>query len=1011
MTLPIVMAGADRRTHALRAQLQDLMALMRDDATPAELARIYAVSVTANRAANLRAMAISQVPFRVVDRRGEVQEQHPLNALFRDNAGLYDLLLRTELTLCFWGHNVIVKQRMMNRRVYGLRWINPKIYTRDIDLYEGLRGFRLWGGQRDDWGGYIPRHDAVFMIHNVDFDDDFGGVSPAEAAFDQAGIETEAALTAVWFLRNRAVPAALLQPEENAAPSESDARWLRNLLQSVIKGARNAGKTIVSPHRWEWVQLQQQFDEIGMGELTDDAREAIAMAFGVPLDLILPTSSTYAELYQSTQNWRRDFVKSRCRWYADQFTAQVAREFGDDIQLEPAFDAVFEEDEKANTDVANQQLQGGYLTLYDAQVKAGHPKPDERLKDIYLISGQPVHVDTLIKQANSLMPVAVLPGTSPSSTPLLPSPNGDDGAPVNLDSTAGLNGAQITAALEILSGVKAGTTAPTVAYELLVALGIESGRAQRMVDETEQQPGLAAGNGAARSAPEDGNGEDEPSSDEDWLPDEVFKELRDCVRVVGRRGAEYAFQAEHLPVDVVALVRLLVATGAEDEEIMTAARNHVQTQRHAIKAYGDVEATYRATLYDLIRSAFARQVSRQQFGDLGRIEIEKAFESAFLEGVNEAGVATDTMTEAEASFVHQLALAERRNWTRLANRVYKELVAIQGRIEETRAELEKATDPDEQERLRAELLELKRELISARDDTLQNINLWAQGLRRIYAQGQLSGKRNQMLRWDLDPAKENCRTCRAAHGQIHRASDWGRRNLHPGSEVLECVSSAGGVPVCGCGFTTTDERARGRLDRIPLFAPAERRFGLKASYGEPSGSVVLYLDEIQEVLAVQEAQIDAHDVLDNVRWMPADYLHLTLAHSPLVDELPFQEIFEAVTADGVPSFTLRATEVDVFGDDDTRAIVLHVEVDDALRALQRRIVEEFENREIPLSQYSAPEQWRPHITLGYEEARTEWSGPHQVAATSTTRRLAFSRGDYRDEHVTEPEQGVVADAV
>lgn len=58
------------------------------------------------------------------------------------------------------------------------------------------------------------------------------------------------------------------------------------------------------------------------------------------------------------------------------------------------------------------------------------------------------------------------------------------GAPSNLDTTAGLNGAQINAVLDVLDSLTQGTTAPGVAAELLVAVGISADRAQRMVDET-----------------------------------------------------------------------------------------------------------------------------------------------------------------------------------------------------------------------------------------------------------------------------------------------------------------------------------------------------------------------------------------------------------------------------------------------------------------------------------------------------------------------------------------------
>jgi hypothetical protein len=88
-------------------------------------------------------------------------------------------------------------------------------------------------------------------------------------------------------------------------------------------------------------------------------------------------------------------------------------------------------------------------------------------------------------------------GFSPTAFPAkgpAETPSGNEGAPVNVDSTEGLNGAQITAALEILHGLEAGTTAPTVASELLMALGISPERVDRMVNATVHRMGLGASN-------------------------------------------------------------------------------------------------------------------------------------------------------------------------------------------------------------------------------------------------------------------------------------------------------------------------------------------------------------------------------------------------------------------------------------------------------------------------------------------------------------------------------------
>lgn len=802
---------AQRSMEAAKGVLEDMIALQRNDATPGELARMYAVSVTAHRAANLRAEVVAQVPYRVVDAKGNPVETHPLSQLVHDSADLHDLMTRTELTLCFWGHSLLVKERMLSGRVTGLRWLNPRLYTADVDPYQGLRGFRLWG--RENRENYLARANAIYL-HGVDFNDDFGGVSPAEVAFDQAGIETEAALTAVWFLRNRAVPAAILQPKDAEAtpPTEAEQRKVRSLIQRILKGARNAGKTLVSGGRWEWVSVQAEFDKIGMGELTEDARAAIAMAFNVPLDLIMPTSSTYAELYQSHKAWMEHFVKGRCRWYARKFNQQLAAEWTDGVRLEPDFGAVFEADEQQQTEVASTQVGAGLLDLYSAQQKAGIEQPDARLKDIYVFNGQPTHIDEIVRLAR---------------TPQTGSYGPDDPASGNISRWPGGNGdgGDGTAPSDNGSGEKLPARPPT-------PLPPGAGRSGPIVAAAPAGDAPVSGN-ISRLAT--GDGADPPP--DDWLPDALFDELRTCARVVARKGADYAFQPDALPGDVVALVRLLVATGADEDEALTAARGYLLASRREFagrKDYANVERRYREALFDLVRSAFSQKVDRREFGELGRTEISAAFEAAFKQGLHDTGVPVEELEPGEKAFVHEQAIAERRHWTSLANSVFKDMASIRAQMDEVRQRQASTGDPDEAEELRAELLSLKQGLIAARERVTERLTLWTQGLRRIYHQGQLSSQRNQMLRWRVTPGKEHCRTCLAADGQVHRASTWARYGLYPGAEVLECVHSAGGVPVCGCSFEVVSEPAQGRIRSIPYVRTG--RDGTKSLYcPEPPG--------------------------------------------------------------------------------------------------------------------------------------------------------------------------------
>lgn len=966
--VPIIIAGT-RHEQALRAQLADVLALNRPDASPAQLARLYATCVTAYRAANLRARVVAQVPYRVVTKStSEPLEDHPLNALFRDNLRLPSLIERSEVTECFWGHNLLYKQRMLSGRVTGLAWVNPKRYDANVSPTQGLVDFRFYQQIEEDEipAGAVPPADVVYH-HGIDFDDDHDGVSPAENAFDMAGIEVEAAQTAVWFLRNRAVPAALLQPKDNGAdttpPTDAAVKGMRRLINVILQGSRNAGKTIVTRGRWEWEVIQSSMDKVLLAEQVQFAREGVSMAFDVPLDLLLPTAATFAELYQSNQNWVEYFAKARCKAYATEFNIQLVPEFGDDIKLEPDFAAVFKGDENQLTDVADKQLKAGVITIYDAQIKTQQPEPDEDLKDIYIIGGTPMSKERLLDIAqNGRTPPMLLSSGNNANTDgdqdgnEPPSPNDDGDQPPD-------------------------PPAPS-----------DDDDEQKLPPQASRS--ALSGNGFQIDTP-------------DWLPDDVFQELRTCTRVVARRGAAYDFEPDVLPVDVVAYVRALAVLNDDSDDLLTAARSYWfdTADLRAMRAYADVEAAYRAALFNIIREAFAQQLDRASMGARGHAEIDHSFERAFLEGLRDSGVNTGLLEPGEIAYVREQALAERGYWSNLADTVFDTILKLSEELNRKRSELAAATDPDEQERLRAELLEIKQKRIAERDRVLNRLTLWAQGLRRIYSQGQLSGKRNAMMKWVLDDAKENCRSCFYLNGQVHRASSFQARDLYPGSSQLECVASAKGVPVCGCGMVATDEPATGRLARVPTFGAKSESLGLlgmRAEYGQPDGCALFYLENADEIIGLQNRLIEETPALDEVRWVPMDYLHLTLVYSDFVTDDALQDIFTAVMADGVPQFTLNAVRLDTFeGDGETRPVVLFIEPDDALRAFQRRVYEEFVARDLPVSEYSQPENWHPHITLAYERVTGEFV-PETVAVTCHTGDLVFSRGDFVTEHVAGP---------
>ncbi len=941
------MAHLTFENNAFRSLLEEVIALHRDDASAADLARLYATSVTAYRAANIRANAISCIPFRVKQGDQELKS-HPLVRLVSTPA-FSDIQLRSELTLCFWGHNLLFKQRMHSGRL-DLRWLNPRVYQPDIDVLHGLRGFRILGAtDRTAVPGYLTRFDGIYC-HGVDFDNDFGGVAPAEVAFDHAGIETEAAQTALWFLRNRAIPGGIVQPakDRSSDPDQTARHRLQDLLQRFLKGSRNAGRTVVTAGRWEWLQLSQEFDKIGMVSLFEQARIAVAEAFDMSIELLMMTG-TYAGAYQVDSSWVEHWLKPRANWYAGQYTMQLAHEFGPDIVLEPDFSHL-KRDEQAVTAVVNSRVQAGYLSLYEAQSQTSGAA-DERLKDIYLIGTTPLHINRIRELATQT--------TAVSPPPFLTLPDGD---------------------------------------------------ASTIPDKLPPRPPeavLPAKNGAEPAAtPLPPTAQ----ADAPWLPDGVYKELRDCVRILARKGAVQTFTPVHLPLDVVAYVRLLAATDTDAEPVLRAARVYYHQREGALaacKAYAEVERRYRAALYGLLHDAFGRRLDQAAFVQRGMDEIQRAFERAFLRGVNEAGTPTGMLTPGEAAYVREQAAAEGRYWDDLAGDVFGKALPLYQQSLDKLEDVGRATTADARDQLRGESLALLSQFYQARERFFSRVEAWTKALRGLYNQGLTSGHSNPMLRWDLGRTEKHCRTCRAAAGQIHRASEWAKYNLRPQGVGLHCSWGAGGNALrCDCRFTVVQAPAHGRLDRVPRFwgqragGYCEADDAVKSSFGPAAGTVVVYLADTEDLLTQQQFLQRSLPSDAPLRWTPVEHLHVTLVHAALVDEPAFRAIYQDVSG-SFAGFELRLTQIGTFpADGAVIPLIGLVELTDDLRAFQAQVVHAFHTRGIPIAAYSQPDQWQPHITLGYAPAAYALinTGADLVCTADV---LAFTRCSYETDYATE----------
>ncbi len=175
--------------------------------------------------------------------------------------------------------------------------------------------------------------------------------------------------------------------------------------------------------------------------------------------------------------------------------------------------------------------------------------------------------------------------------------------------------------------------------------------------------------------------------------------------------------------------------------------------------------------------------------------------------------------------------------------------------------------------------------------------------------------------------------------------------------------------------------------------------GWKASYGQPDGTVIGRIGDTQALINLQALFVPAW--LDQpVRLTAPGEFHVTLLHSPLVDDTDFEMTYQ-VLRDTFKPIPITASKLGLFEQDGYKAFVLFIDPSPALVDYQQLVYGAFRNTRSVISRYSLPENFKPHITLAYlpegefEENFGEWPVRPVVARIDG---IAFSRGSHDTLH-------------
>ena len=307
-------------------------------------------NVIAYRCVSEIARAAAAVPLGLYDSEDVEIAAHPaLDLLARPNPLMDGLAFREAVVAQYLiaGNAYLEAVRPMDaappRELYLLRADRMKVIPGPMGLPQGYE--YAASGQITRFAA-DPLTGASAILHWKTFHplDDWYGFAPLEAA--QVSIDQHNAAGG-WnqsLLNQGARPSGALiyAPKDGVGGlSEDQFRRLKDEIEAQYQGARNSGRPLLLEGGLEWKEMSLSPKDMDWLEGRDRAARDIALAFGVPGQLIgLTETQTYANMAEARLAFYEETVVPIVQHFCAALSGWLLPTFGDGLQLRPDLDAV-----------------------------------------------------------------------------------------------------------------------------------------------------------------------------------------------------------------------------------------------------------------------------------------------------------------------------------------------------------------------------------------------------------------------------------------------------------------------------------------------------------------------------------------------------------------------------------------------------------------------------------------------------------------------------------------------
>lgn len=335
-----------------------------------QVQKLYAAVAFLYRCVDVRASALMSVPWSIYRLEGNADEpvwnhdddENPPKELAFLHS-LPELLWLTEASMSLTSEAFWIKDFARGKTPKDVRYMQPKSVTSIWDKEAGLTGFKRSLGQSSI---RLSLEEVVYVWRRHPLYETKPNTSPAEAAMMDARVIYHASKFAQAFFQRGAVKATLLTVPRETPPEQREK--LKTWWDRLFAGSRNAHSANVISADVNPIIIGEGLAELSDKNLSQEKRENIATAMGVPHSLVLSNAANYATAHEDKLSFYEHTIVPDLRLISRAVNGQLLNTLGYKLQFNHQELAVFQENERERSQSFAQYVAAGMKRSIAAQI-------------------------------------------------------------------------------------------------------------------------------------------------------------------------------------------------------------------------------------------------------------------------------------------------------------------------------------------------------------------------------------------------------------------------------------------------------------------------------------------------------------------------------------------------------------------------------------------------------------------------------------------------------------------